>query len=1116
MVHKKCYKGYLGCIKCCKNLIPGYDTNFHDLNGNYDSLSNSRFNPYHRTHVINNIGNTLDQELDLSDDPWVGISDLLNNCKYQEPRNVKTTTDKELKVFSINIRSLIKNIATINEDINFYSNFDVLCFCETNCVINKLPNGIADIYIDGFHEPIIQPPARKSGKGGGLVTYINKRVCDLQSIESFKVNVDPNDLSGEFQFLKIHNCKGSNKTIIIVNFYRSPSKNPKNFIDLLDSIARGLDRHSRKQIMFFGDANIDLIKYDTDVNGQNLIDTLAKHSFVQTVSKPTRITDHSATLIDHVYTNNIENITSCNVLTYDISDHLAIATAINLGTFSHSRRKNLTSPRNNAKKQEVRLFREANHHIFEQLIQGETWEDVINTEGSSNKYDKFCEVYTKHYDTAYPLKNQRIRRKHERSDPKPWILPWLEEACARKNKLFHTKTVKPTLENIAAYERHEKFCKKHVDNAKKRYYKKQFEKFKDSSKKQWTIINGLLNRGRKQGSAFRLRDPDGSILSTDSAVAERFNTYFSGIAANIKSQINSRRTFDPGGFDEYLQGPCSQSIYLSPTEAHEVNKTICSLKNKSTLDSKIEPMKIANSCSNNFSCTIANIVNSSFSEGIFPHALKTAKVIPIHKGGSKDDVSNYRPISLLSSFSKIYEKLMHKRVLEFLDKNNSLFENQYGFRPGRSCEHALLNAQNSILQSLGKNQVALLLLIDYSKAFDVIDHSILLKKLEHYGIRGIALRWFESYLTGREQYVSINGTHSSRRPIKHGVPQGSILGPLLFIIYINDLPQISRLAKFILYADDANIIITGKSMHEITTELSRITPILVNWVQRNGLALNLKKTNYMLFSKMKVDTSSVQITIDGTEIERKREAKFLGVIIDEKLTWASHIRALRTKMSRYIGVMYRLKKMLPVKAQLQIYQSFVQSHLNFCSLVWGFAAKSNIESLFARQKQGIRAVMPGRVNYCYRDGNPADHTKASFQKFGILTIHSIIVKNALLLLHKIKYMPSTLPKSVVELMPNNIPSYGSNFEDNIDWLSIYNQPLYRKSVFYKGPMLAITTENIEKVTTPSSLFSSSIYKKEAKHTLLELQSGGQGEEWPNFLLYNLPGLRTSARLRTRD
>ncbi|KAL5267870.1 hypothetical protein ACHWQZ_G004797 [Mnemiopsis leidyi] len=619
-------------------MIPGFDTNSHDLTGDYDSLSTLRFNPYHRSHVINSIGNTLDQETDLSDDHWDGISNLLTNGKYQEPRHVDTSTTEELKVLSLNIRSLVKNISIIHEDITFYSKFDVLCFCETNCVAENLPNGITDIFIDGFHEPIHQPPARKSGKGGGLVTYINKHACDSQNIEKLKVNVDPNDYSGEFQFLKIHNCKGSNKTMIIVNFYRSPSKNPKNFIDLLDNIARGLDRHSRKQIMFFGDANIDLIKYDTDINGQNVIDILAKHSFAQLVSKPTRITDHSATLIDHVYTNNIENISSCNVLTYNISDHLPIATTIKVGNVSHSRRTNFDSYRYNITKQETRLFREANHQIFEQLIQAETWEDVLNTEGSSSKYNKFFEVYTKHYNTAYPLKSQRIRRKFERSDPKPWILPWLEEACARKNKLFHEKITKPTSENIAAYERHEKFCKKHTDAAKKRYYKKQFEKFKDSTKKQWTIINGLLNRGKKLTGTYRLRDSGGSFVSTDSAVAEKFNTYFSGIAANIKSQISSRRTFDPGGFNKYLLGPSSQSIYLSPTNALEVNKTISSLKNKSTLDSKIEPIKIANNCSDKFSCTISNIVNSSFAEGIFPHALKTAKQVPKQHNMGHDNV----------------------------------------------------------------------------------------------------------------------------------------------------------------------------------------------------------------------------------------------------------------------------------------------------------------------------------------------------------------------------------------------------------------------------------------------------------------------------------------------
>ena len=186
--------------------------------------------------------------------------------------------------------------------------------------------------------------------------------------------------------------------------------------------------------------------------------------------------------------------------------------------------------------------------------------------------------------------------------------------------------------------------------------------------------------------------------------------------------------------------------------------------------------------------------------------MKIARVIPIHKDGPKNNVANYRPISLLNSLSKVYEKLMYNRVISFLESNNSLFDMQYGFRSGRSCEQALLNAQNTLLDSLTKRQISLLLLIDFSKAFDMVDHSILLKKLDHYGIRGVALKWMESYLCNRQQFVTVNGSDSTMESIRYGVPQGSILGPLLFIIYINDIPEIAKFAQFILYADDANII----------------------------------------------------------------------------------------------------------------------------------------------------------------------------------------------------------------------------------------------------------------------------------------------------------------------
>ena len=305
---------------------------------------------------------------------------------------------------------------------------------------------------------------------------------------------------------------------------------------------------------------------------------------------------------------------------------------------------------------------------------------------------------------------------------------------------------------------------------------------------------------------------------------------------------------------------------------------------------------------------------------------------------------------------------MHNRIVNFMNSNNSIYEMQYGFRSGRSCEHALLTAQKFLLESLNKNKISLLLLIDFSKAFDMVDHSVLLKKLQHYGIRGMALNWFKSYLENREQFVSVNGSNSNKRAIEFGVPQGSILGPLLFVIYINDIPGILNIVKFILYADDANIILTGDTLCDIEEQLFKLTTVLMQWVDSNGLLLNLKKTIYMIFSRRKIVTNFT-VKMGNTIIERKSEAKFLGVIVDEKLNWTKHIKTVKSKMCRYVGIMYKIKNLLPLQARMQIFHSFVQSHISYCSLVWGFSSKSNIESIFACQKKGIRAVMPGYTNY---------------------------------------------------------------------------------------------------------------------------------------------------------
>ena len=1107
--HKKCVNGSLGCNMCCSDIIPGFHVHNYELYGTIGRVNDLRYNPYSLADNVNLIGDRISTE-EGDNSVWNEISEILIKCNYKQLKNVSKPKHSELNVLSLNIRSLNKNLSRILDQSSEFQNYDVICFNETNCNIEKLANGVDDLLIEGFHPPIIQAPARSSCRGGGLATYIHERVCNFDEFEKLNTTQELN-ISGEFLFVKINKCKNVRKSLIIGNVYRSPSRNPNQFIELLESTLHNLDRHRNKHILLLGDFNFDLIKHDQDLNCQNLIDSTTNHGFIQIISRPTRVTDHSATLIDHVYSNKICNVLSSSVITFDISDHLATLTTISLdANFDNSQRP--ANRRNDTEQCEFRMFNEANNEKFKQLITDENW-DILDGLDAEAQYTAFVDIYNKHYNTAYPLNSKRVRRKNERLQPKAWILPWLEDACNRKNLLYSNFIDSPTVANEIKYKKMKAFVDKHIRLAKKKYYAKYFEQHKSNSKKQWSMINGLLNRNKKRIGVTKLQDADGNITNTPQAIAEKFNDYFSNIASNLKSKINERSCPPtPNNFENFLTGPAvSDTMFIRPVESGEVSEIIKNMKNKATLDTKVSALKIA-SGDHKFTQVLAKIITSSFEQGIFPQSLKLARVVPIHKAGSKADVSNYRPISLLTSFSKIYEKLMHNRLMDFMNVNNSLHEMQYGFRAGRSCEHALLKAQSVLLDSLNKNKVSLLLLIDFSKAFDLVDHSILVKKLQHYGIRGVALDWLKSYLNNREQFVSVNGKDSVKKQIKYGVPQGSILGPLLFIIYINDIPGISKIAKFILYADDANIIISGDNINEIKEQLSTLSIALLKWVDSNGLLLNLKKTHFMIFSRQK-NGQDLNLMMAGTPIQRKSEARFLGVIVDEKLNWTTHIKTIKSKMSRYIGIMYRIKSFLPKQARLQIFHSLVQSHINFCSLVWGFSTKSNIELLFTSQKKGMRAVMPGYVKYYYKDGTLPSHTKAAFSEYRVLTVQNVIARNALIFMHKVHKFTEFIPVSVSETISANAPCLDSDHVTCQEWLDIFGTSIYRKSIFFKGPLIYVDPE-ASKIDVTTTFFSFNSYKTSAKKLLLELQKKGDANQWDsnNFLLYNINGLRRSARL----
>ena len=376
---------------------------------------------------------------------------------------------------------------------------------------------------------------------------------------------------------------------------------------------------------------------------------------------------------------------------------------------------------------------------------------------------------------------------------------------------------------------------------------------------------------------------------------------------------------------------------------------------------------------------LIHVLNLSMLNGTVPLDMKIAKVVPIFKKGDPQSFTNYRPISLLTSFSKILEKIIYVRTVKFLNKNKIFSNFQFGFREKHTTSHALLHFIDKISQAIDKKMHTIGIFLDYSKAFDTVDHNILLSKLSHYGVRGTALDCFKSYLADRKQFVSLNGIDSGLQNVTCGVPQGSLLGPLLFIVYLNDFHFSSDVLSFILFADDSSLYYSHRNpqtlLKTVNFELSKVTL----WIQANKLSLNLQKTNYMLFSNT-IKVLPGEVSFNNVLIDRVTSTKFLGLHIDEQLSWKIHISHLCKTLARNTGVIYKLKSSFPQDILLIMYSTLILPYLNYGVLAWGNSLKTHLQRLFLIQKRVLRIIC--NVNF-------RSHTNQLFYIHRILKLQDI-------------------------------------------------------------------------------------------------------------------------------
>lgn len=828
------------------------------------------------------------------------------------------------------------------------SNFDLIVLTETWL---KSEDEAERFQISGYTHYY---NFRKTTKGGGVSIFVHNKLKHSQT-EELCLN------DNHFLWIYIENF-----SINIGVIYRKPESS--NFSTFLDNYSEQLNK--RRRTIVFGDFNLNLLSSDHQPTLYKDMLHEAGYKFINNISNDycTRETSKVKTIIDHVCSNLKEIKFHFSLIDSSMSDHKQIY--LEVEKYSSNKPQKIQYKAIDYKKLHKNLI---DCHISNKF----------------NSYNIFEEKLLRNIRDSIIYKSKILNLPRQ-----DWINKTIVRDIQNRNNLWTQHKKSPNDKT-----KEESFIKKrnevavNIQRFKSTYYIKSFMACLKNPGKMWDLINDLSVNKIKMTTMTKTLLTDNGLITNDKEICNYFNTFFCSIGSNLAKQIPVQYHNNLTLTTEICATGSNMLNKFEPTNTNEVVSIINSLKCNVSAGLDCVNVKSIKCVKFLILDELTNCINKCLDEGTFPDTLKIAKVTPIHKSGNKSDPGNYRPISVLPILSKIFERILYTRLETYLNSQNFFYDKQYGFRPKCNTLSATIDVVTKIKLNIDNRKVALGIFIDLKKAFDTVSHDILLKKLKAIGISGTAFKMLKSYLTNRYQVVKIGETQSDPEKITYGVPQGSILGPLLFLIYINNIHTLNLRGDISLYADDTSLFYYGNTLEMITKDAQIDLDLLNLWFQSNLLTVNIAKTKYIIFAaKNKKISHKVSLNINNQAITKVDQEKYLGIILDNKMTWKPHIQKIKAKLTSLMGAIRSIVRCLPRVVRYIIYNSLIKPHIDYLIEIWGSASKTNLEPLQIAQNKLIKILF----KYDFLTS-----TQKIYKETGLMNINQTYIYYNCLLVRKI-------------------------------------------------------------------------------------------------------------------